>query len=88
MIEVTKTHLRQQRSYEEAVLAEQPADYQTLYIRREIFPDGTFEEFAYRGPSDEVQSLVKRAFDVNLEEVDKLLRAGKSFEEALTELGK
>lgn len=87
-LDVVKTHFRQQRSYEEAMLAERPANHVVLYIRRDTFPDGTYEEYAYIGPDDEVTALSKRCSEVDMEKVDTLLRQGKSFDEVLTTLGK
>jgi hypothetical protein len=58
-----------------------------LYIRRDVFPDKTFEEYAYVGPEQEVLALADRCKDVDIQKIDSLLHRGKSFEEALKELG-
>ncbi len=58
-----------------------------LYIRRDVFPDGTFEEHAYVGPEAEVAALARRCQGVDIAKVDALLHQGKSFEAALQELG-
>jgi hypothetical protein len=57
-----------------------------LYKRRDMRPDGSYKEFAYVGPADEVQTLANRCIDVNMDKVDDLLRKGLSFEDALKEL--
>lgn len=58
-----------------------------LYIRRDIFPDKTFEEYAYVGPEEEVMALAERCRNVDIEKVDELLHKGHTFESALKELG-
>lgn len=58
-----------------------------LYTRREMFPDGSYKEYSYIGPTEEVQALADQCIDVDMEKVDDLLAGGSSFEEALTKLG-
>lgn len=62
-------------------------DESCLYIRRDIFPDKTYEEFAYVGPSDYVAHLASRCTHLDMEKVDELLRKGRTFEQAIKELG-
>lgn len=59
-----------------------------LYIRRDVAANGSYREYSYTGPTDEVVALAERACDVDMEKVDELLREGKTFDEALTALGK
>jgi hypothetical protein len=61
--------------------------YSCLYVRIERLPDGSYREYSYIGPTDEVRALAERTHDVAMEEVDKLLAGGSSFEDALTKLG-
>lgn len=65
-----------------------PEGEQCLYIRRDVHHNGRYQEFSYIGPIEEVQALSARCVDVDLLKVDELLRAGKTFDEALKELGK
>jgi hypothetical protein len=58
-----------------------------LYIRRDVFPDGSYKEYSYVGPEAEVNELAARCTDVDMLEVDEQLRKGLSFEDALRALG-
>jgi hypothetical protein len=63
------------------------SDQVCLYTRRDVFPDGSYQEFSYVGPEAEVAALAQRCLDVDMSEVDACLRRGLTFEAALEELG-
>ena len=91
MITVVKTCARGQKPWEVLEVAPLPEEHLTLYIRRDWFPDLTFEEYAYRGPDSEVMALGVRAHGMSRDDynkLDTLLCGGMSFDEALTELGR
>jgi hypothetical protein len=64
-----------------------PQGHTCLYIRREMLDEHRYREFSYIGPQDEVLALAKRCLNLDMLKVDKLLEQGKSFEDAITELG-
>lgn len=78
--------LRVLKCKERAISPAVEKDESCLYIRRDIFPDKTFEEYAYVGPSDYVAHLASQCHNVDMEKVDELLRKGYTFEDALKEL--
>jgi|HubBroStandDraft_2_1064218.scaffolds.fasta_scaffold748519_1 hypothetical protein len=65
-----------------------PENHQCLYIRRDVNADRSYREYSYVGPREEVQALAERCREVDMEKLDVVLRTGKSFDEALKELGK
>jgi hypothetical protein len=60
-----------------------------LLVRRDVRADGSYKEFSYVGPAEEVHALSKRFIDAELDQhkVDDLLRQGFSIEDALQKLG-
>lgn len=63
-------------------------DVRCLLVRRDVFPDGSYEEYSYFGPEAEVMAMAERFGDVDIEKVEDLLRKGKTVDEALKELGR
>ena len=91
MITAVKTCLRGQKPWEVPEVEPIPEGHRTLYIRRDWFPDRTFEEYAYRGPYAEVAALGMRAHGMSQDDhnkLDTLLCGGMSFDDALKELGR
>lgn len=65
-----------------------PSSHTCLYVRREMLPNGGYKEYSFVGPIAEVEALGERARDVDMNRLDELLSEGKTFDEALTALGK
>jgi hypothetical protein len=65
-----------------------PDGHCCLYIRRDVFSNGSYKEYSYTGPEAEVVAMAERCKDVDMLTVDPLLRDGLSFDEALKKLGR
>jgi hypothetical protein len=62
--------------------------YSILDIRRDVCSDGSYYEYVYSGPTEEVETLAARAVDVDPDKLYELLRKGNDYDAALKALGK
>jgi len=64
-----------------------PPGQQCLYVRSDRLQDGSYKEFSYVGPTEEVHAVAARCIGIDLLKLDEQLRKGLTFEQALTEMG-